>query len=1436
MPLVKKLVDFEFIQGLDTNAERKRTPMGKLLDLENAVFTSTVPELRAGSSVKGDAADGDTLSEALAVESVGGELLRWTDGGVYATTATAATWQRRGDEDVARPLLASLEQMVSGAQSAEAHDCLSLGGIDVVAWTESGATATQRKLKCNVRDRASGVVWQQATVLATDTNGADFWRLQPRLAQVDATTILLVYVIDTELFGRVLLTTTPTIWGAETTLAEGISDRVGPRFPWELDAVGSSSGAVVAWTGATQGSAVVTSSSSTGGNPAPALLVDPTSVYAGTITFAVTSGTTIAVSRDSVTNAAATLPTAARSVFGFTGYVQAKVTAAPAIVVARTAGTAPPSGSPAPAVSFLAHAFTGTLDVGVLHPPQEQNSTNYNTWANIRFDSPGYINSFGTGGGLVRVRVTTRYPASFEDNIPRSATVVVTGPNGYSQTIATMYEPDPDLGGALDWHALPELGYSIALPTLSTVLATTGQYWEWRFYPQVAKFSINEGSYFSARPNGEVYFMFGREDPPVVLPLAISLDVYNASGALIQIRVLFAFTDVEDTTLYTSTDVWRATITSGTVAYAANGGSYGGSQALYTPGTGVAYAHTIASGLTLTWATQLPTKLTTNDVFRVTVAPGTFTYQLGAGAASSPLAIYDGSGQPLTYALLSSGSPIAIDVKWPVNVGHSSGETWVFTVSIEGRVVRALLRRSGTIPQIVAGPYDLNVNPLDGLTLGKHGGEDLDVTLIFRDRTLSEVQAYVFTDVLTQVSDALVLATSGTSSAADGLLHVASYLDDTGVVVAILESTSQAPLEIVSFTQSGLEGSLAKWVRGVRLLSRPFLVGLRWCIATIYMPAYGGGGGTTVGFQPTLFVVNVDTQKVVARLLAGNAGALVSSGLPKTLATDAPGAARILVPRRTRLQLEAGATQLVDVSVTGIVAITLSEASPASIGRVEDEGGLHVGGALPRYYDGAGFTENGFNVYPEGASVTFTSGGSLAAGSYSWVFVYEWTDSRGRRHLSAPSVPLLGTTTSTQKAQLVVPLLHLTEKSEVRIAIYRTEANGQTHYRTVNTVFTYVQVDPATQTVDTVTILDGASDSSLTDNEVLYTDGNELEHQPPPAYSTIAKHQQYFFTNLMEDAGGVAYSLPARISESSVWNDALAYRVTGTVAGFATLDDKLLTFTATNALVVTGTGPDLTGASNGFQVPQVVTGSVGCSNASSILATPLGVLHSSGAGLYLLARELMDVPLGDAVKRYSGLTVTRGLLLPTVRQARLYTAEGTTLVFDYSPDILQWGVFTMQPAKDACLFAGVAHYATGTAVRYEDASVFTEAGVAYALKIGTAWLKFGSFQGAQRIWHMMLLGTLGTSCTVTGSTYYDYVETARDTTTKLFPGSSAGGPAVFQTRQALSKQVCEAFRCVWTFTPTPQSEADAGTIVLNGVTVEVGVKPGRWKMAATNNF
>ena len=675
-----------------------------------------------------------------------------------------------------------------------------------------------------------------------------------------------------------------------------------------------------------------------------------------------------------------------------------------------------------------------------------------------------------------------------------------------------------------------------------------------------------------------------------------------------------------------------------------------------------------------------------------------------------------------------------------------------------------------------------------------------------------------------------------------------------GVVTAFIERTGESalyqPLTRAAFNGNGVVSGQTAWVYGARLLGDGFLVGGAWVVPCLVLDIWTNGnvGPDLPGVQPSILLVDASTGVVVGHALDGMAGApFTGSHLLQRPAHRADGATVLVVPARGEAVFDDDSGALVDETPYGLARMMVQPFDSDLVGRVAPSG-LHVGGACPAYYDGASWVEEGFLERPEGVTVYVDPGnsnGNLSAGTYSWTVCYEWRDSLGRLHRSAPSVPksidVDGSSAQSQVA-IRVPYLTLTRKRGVVLSLYRTQVNGTVFQRVAQSKDAEPNPDPGTMLVQShVVLYDGASDSDIADNEVLAyggpaggVTGGELWHTPPPAYSAIHQHQDYLFTNSMEEPYTYAHSLPMRDGEGPAWAAELSNRIPeshGRLVGFGSVDGALVLLAEQGCFAVYGRGPLSNGLDNGFTEPILLQGSVGCVNAASIVATPDGVAFQAPDGFYLVARGLDTVKLGAPVDAFAGLTVTRGLEVRTATstqqpsgrwEVRWYTREGMTLV--YSHTFRQWATWTSQPSRGAVVVEGVAHFADGTKVRREDAALATEAGSTFAMVVGTAWLKWAGIQGAQRVWKANLLGRADVTAQLAMLTLYDYDDTPPfAAVSDVFTGASVGGPKVFAIRHTLGRQRCESVRFRWTVTPMPTSTSDKGRVVFTALTLEVGM-------------
>jgi hypothetical protein len=313
---------------------------------------------------------------------------------------------------------------------------------------------------------------------------------------------------------------------------------------------------------------------------------------------------------------------------------------------------------------------------------------------------------------------------------------------------------------------------------------------------------------------------------------------------------------------------------------------------------------------------------------------------------------------------------------------------------------------------------------------------------------------------------------------------------------------------------------------------------------------------------------------------------------------------------------------------------------------------IATGGSLPFAFDAALFTELGF-CYPPQASADYVttsgSGGSIAAGSYQWAVTYEFTDSAGLKHQSAPYFSGVKTTTgSTSKADLVVPSLKMTTKQDrefsdgaTRIVVWRTlAADPSTFYRVLSAV--------NNPEAPTVTITDTFSDGTISASEILYTSRGELANECPPcmwhatafagklAYIDAEYRNRIGFSKPFSAERGIEFSSASQTIVSGI----------GDLTALAEMDGTLYSFSATGiAAAAWGAGIDAAGQGS-WPEPQIITRACGCIDPRSLCVTQDGVVFVSRQGkpatdtgvdlrIWLLPRGGGNpIEIGHKVRRY----------------------------------------------------------------------------------------------------------------------------------------------------------------------------------------------------------
>lgn len=639
-------------------------------------------------------------------------------------------------------------------------------------------------------------------------------------------------------------------------------------------------------------------------------------------------------------------------------------------------------------------------------------------------------------------------------------------------------------------------------------------------------------------------------------------------------------------------------------------------------------------------------------------------------------------------------------------------------------------------------------------------------------------------------------------------------------------------------------GTGAVWQRGLGLASKAFAPG----DGNIYLV-----GVYDSALQPTYFtMLDVSSTRgvVVNNMAQGQAGGKLAKRSALT-SVPTPGNMVRVFPAliKSRLSSDGGNVFTLTGIQSGKIRFNQSEA----IDTKELGGNLIIAGGLVQEYDGVSAFESGFHYFPETPSnVIATTSGDIESGTRQYVVVYEWTDNQGQIHRSAPSVPLSVTNAADDENTLTIPTIRLTEKkaasgrASVVISVFRTTDGGTLFYKVSSTASPLLN----DTSVDTVAFVDDLSDGDITTSELLYTTGGVLENIAPPSASVVADYRERIILAGGEDKNKVGFSRQVLAGEPVNFSDALSFRCDqggDKVTALVALDEKLIIFKNSTAHVQVGEGPLDTGAQNDFQVPQIISGDVGCPYPQSIVAMPQGLVFKSLKGFYLLTRSLEFVEIGNEVQAYNNLNTTAGTLFSTENEIRWVHSDGLQLVYDY--EHRQWLTDTGILSVSATVWRGdyVFLKANGEVCR-ESQTTFLNNGATVATRIRTGWLNMEKLQHALRIYRFLAILENRSRHILRIRLFYDYDYSVRETFLfntenilgnnyfgqDIYYGASqfyGGQDGQYQIEVCPKIQKCQAIM-IEVDDLNPDGVDGAGP-ALTGFYFEVGIKKGVHRMPVT---
>lgn len=470
------------------------------------------------------------------------------------------------------------------------------------------------------------------------------------------------------------------------------------------------------------------------------------------------------------------------------------------------------------------------------------------------------------------------------------------------------------------------------------------------------------------------------------------------------------------------------------------------------------------------------------------------------------------------------------------------------------------------------------------------------------------------------------------------------------------------------------------------------------------------------------------------------------------------------------------------------------------------------------YYNDGGFIKPfGFIAYPSGVdSTTNVAAGNVADGTYSYVVVYEYYDSKGNLLESAPSVPYTVTYAagSARVYNITLEAMTLFEKTVIDVALYRTVASGTIYYR----VGSQQVLSPSAGVI----ISDNLSDATLQTKKLLYTTGGAAENIDPPNcnFIGVGKNRLWTFETGVSDI--LWFSKEFREGFLPAFSDLLTInmgKTYGPLVGVAQIDDKMIVFKEFGIYVIFGDGPsdNLVGQ---WSTPTAVVQGMGCIEARSILETTQGVIYQSQEGLYLIDKSLQNQFVGRPLYKNEG----------TIRAAVYDAAKNccyfltTTKLWVFYMTNPSWYEWTVTNPVDLVMSNGVLYLATTTKLLKQTAGVYQDDSTSYEQTVKLGQFQFAGIQGYQRLYRLLVTGRKTSDADATNITAKVYINGNTSVTdTKTIAHSTAISGNRFEIEIRPSIQKCETMELELT-----QTAATSG-MRLSAVTAEVGGLTGGGK-------
>lgn len=749
------------------------------------------------------------------------------------------------------------------------------------------------------------------------------------------------------------------------------------------------------------------------------------------------------------------------------------------------------------------------------------------------------------------------------------------------------------------------------------------------------------------------------------------------------------------------------------------------------------------------------------------------------------------------------------------------------------------------IPQTLAGISAIaKARPADGAIALAVAPSSANRVAVFR-RDGGNLEADVLVES-TFADSTINLAVGGMTGGADEQVTAAfRSTQDAGTFRCyVFWRSGAATVSSFNFvTSAGGVGSSATFAPVLTIGSRAFEYNGHVMLWLVYENATLGASGFGGELQNTYFLVRDDQQLLAKAAYLRAAGTPEFAAILPTVQTISPGVFAWAGTERRRIAI--GTSQRGYGAIAPLDVVLAFDDDRARRWRQLGDT-LYVTGGQILQYDGEGLAEVGFHLFPLALVAIPGTTGSMDPGGYAIKSSFRWENARGERDRGTSANTFLVTLDGglgqdeivVSSAETLFATMKreapLGNRSPVAIEFWRTKVNAAPGVPS----FLTSGLDPAVVAGDNryvvnaplstfVAFNDGLADSVLAQREANPENGGVLPSLAPPAATIIeATQDRIILSGIADRPNAVHYSRLRGDGEVASFHGALRFElppIGGRNTAVAFLNETMVVFQESAIFAVPGDGfGNVIGQGSNYGPGRLISSDLGAESPESVAFTPKGLLFKSRKGWYLMADWGPPRYVGAPVAAFDDELIRSTQVVESQHHIRILT-EGRMLVWDYEAD--QWAEWPIADLAHGVLWRGQHVVIAGAEVLAQSDTL----GAPVQLDVETGWIATGGIQGFQRVWWIMVLGQLLSTCRVRIRLARDYVDDVYfdDKIWTPSPGT-IGGP--MQVRHGPSIQQVQGLKVRITALHASLDQAPVGGgFNLTALSLECGVQQGLFR-------